>query len=521
MKRSSSDTVDEIPWTDVQQEPAKKPKPDNVCIAIEPVGVSEVENGHKNGGENGHHNGDSGESNGTQHEIRFSSLEESNPSLTEVENGAGDLLYTEVIETTTEAVEETDKVDWVEISDAGEDCEKNEENSQLDEDESMDLRVSEEKESESEGAAVSKSFVKLPPKEGTWEQRLISIHELPGHSFKINAVDMVGNILVSASDDTTVKAWNLETKAEICTFSGHKEPVTAVQILDLAASRELSEDGHVVISGSTDCYIKIWLAPSGKEIKSIYTYNPISCVAYIPSEALIVTGTKGGKLELFDAKTGKPLHSELPFDLPVVSMKVCGDMIICGDPQGRLQVWILRERKLIFKRTSNSMETSRLSLAGIDFYGSSNIIAGLLSGSIKKMSWTNGSVVKMRRGNKDRVDALQVVNELMVYTTSTKDKSYLHFYNLPSNIYLGSAEGHCQMTNVAAVRKDGHWHVATGGEKLQLWVYNGLDQQQKRDGMVEMFLQPQSESQVDESDSEEEEEEVVKDEKSNSWCSVM
>jgi hypothetical protein len=45
-------------------------------------------------------------------------------------------------------------------------------------------------------------------------------------------------------------------------------------------------------------------------------------VGYIPGDALLVTGTDGGKLELFDAKTGLNLSSEHAFELPVVSMKV-------------------------------------------------------------------------------------------------------------------------------------------------------------------------------------------------------
>jgi WD40 repeat protein len=123
-------------------------------------------------------------------------------------------------------------------------------------------------------------------------------------------------------------------------MSGHKEAVTAVKILDMASSKEIySDGGHVVISGSTDCCAKFWHVPtgtfqfcfqkndfnvriSGKELSSIYTFNAITCVGYINNDCLLVTATEGGKLELFDAKSGKNLSSVLAFELPVVSMKV-------------------------------------------------------------------------------------------------------------------------------------------------------------------------------------------------------
>jgi hypothetical protein len=45
-------------------------------------------------------------------------------------------------------------------------------------------------------------------------------------------------------------------------------------------------------------------------------------VGYICNDDLLVTATDGGKLELFDVKSGKNLSSALAFELPVVSMKV-------------------------------------------------------------------------------------------------------------------------------------------------------------------------------------------------------
>jgi len=67
-------------------------------------------------------------------------------------------------------------------------------------------------------------------------------------------------------------------------------------------------------------------------------------------------------------------------------------MIICGDPQCRLQVWIVKDKKLCCRRSSNGMETSRPNLSAISFYGTDNIIAGFFSGSVKKMSWANGKL---------------------------------------------------------------------------------------------------------------------------------
>jgi WD40 repeat protein len=85
------------------------------------------------------------------------------------------------------------------------------------------------------------------------------IHEIQFLQFSLHY-----KIIFHFSEDTTLKAWDTATKKEICTMSGHKEAVTAVKILDLASSKEIySDGGHVVISGSTDCYAKFWHVPTG------------------------------------------------------------------------------------------------------------------------------------------------------------------------------------------------------------------------------------------------------------------
>ena len=56
-------------------------------------------------------------------------------------------------------------------------------------------------------------------------------------------------------------------------------------------------------SGSQDCSLRIWNLTSGCLISSTYTYNPITRLVLLPfgqdEEIRAVTGTDGGKLELF------------------------------------------------------------------------------------------------------------------------------------------------------------------------------------------------------------------------------
>ncbi len=79
-----------------------------------------------------------------------------------------------------------------------------------------------------------------------------------GHLGVINAVVFSpdGKTLASASDDQTVKLWELSTGNVLRTFRGHTSNVT---------SCDFSPDGNNIVSGSNDETVRVWDVASGKE----------------------------------------------------------------------------------------------------------------------------------------------------------------------------------------------------------------------------------------------------------------
>ncbi|XP_059475463.1 uncharacterized protein LOC132196679 [Neocloeon triangulifer] len=532
MKRSSSERAGENPWTEIQQEPAKKAKSEDVpLIIIEDAGIVELplppnptgENGHQNGNGNLEHqngnsatgdavdgighlpkeNGENGHSSGDSPGLTLKDAENGmDPIFEDDANGPSTI---EIAGGSQNQTEEAGKAETLETED----------------EENMELKLDEDQPTESQDEQVpepaGEPAVNLP-----WGPGAISLREMIGHTLKVNAVDIKDNILVSGSDDTTVRAWDLVNKKEICSLNC-KKAVSAVLVLDRETSREIVDSGNVVISGAKDGSAKIWEIPSGNLMKSFDLSSGITCIAYIPSDALLIFGTEKGQLELVDTKSGKTLSSVLAFACPVISLKAAAGKIFCGDLHGCLQTWSAKDKKLNLYRTSNAIENTRRNLSSLALCDTNNIIVGMQSGSVKKMNWINGSVSKLRAGAGDSVDALGVTDDLIIVTTSNEEKSYLHFYNLASGSYLGSARGKNKMTALAAAMFQDYLVVACGGEDLDLWVCGGPDLSEIGFEMVATCQLPQPEI-LEETDSEDDgEEDDAKTDSSSVFgrCSIM
>lgn len=87
--------------------------------------------------------------------------------------------------------------------------------------------------------------------------------------------------LASGSRDRTIKIWDCQTHQVIHTLTGHQQSINALQF---------SPDGSLLASGSADKQVKLWQATTGELITSLQGHTlAITALAFCPSRLDVTT----------------------------------------------------------------------------------------------------------------------------------------------------------------------------------------------------------------------------------------
>jgi WD40 repeat protein len=141
-------------------------------------------------------------------------------------------------------------------------------------------------------------------------EEIRELRRFDGHTASITSVAISpdGKLALSASQDRTVRLWDVKTGKELRRLIGHKLPVWSLAF---------APDGTWAVTGSggldsPDNTVRIWDIPSGKErLRLVGHKQMVHCVAVSPDGRRVLSGSGGtneSEVRLWDVATGKELQ---------------------------------------------------------------------------------------------------------------------------------------------------------------------------------------------------------------------
>jgi WD40 repeat protein len=108
-----------------------------------------------------------------------------------------------------------------------------------------------------------------------------------------------GKHVLSASQDQTVRVWNIAEAKEVKKLTGHKNWITSLA---------LSPDGKLAVTTCDDLTVKLWNLETGKEVDSLDlggASDVAKCVALTPDGRGFLTGTANWLVLRFEMQAEK------------------------------------------------------------------------------------------------------------------------------------------------------------------------------------------------------------------------
>ncbi|XP_047216509.1 protein pleiotropic regulator PRL2 isoform X1 [Girardinichthys multiradiatus] len=360
----------------------------------------------------------------------------------------------------------------------------------------------------------------------SWEKVRFRLRLLEGHNDIVTSVVAVDNLVVSGSRDTTVKVWHVPTATEQKNLGGHTGGVTCLSAPPpeycrrLAWSLSLSDKERFILSGSADCYVKIWALSIGQCVKSVYTFNAVTALCFAPEgDGYIISGSDGGKVQAWSWDTFQNCQSVNAHQEAVTSIQSQGPLVFSGSAEGGVSVWENRcsERdplKLLHHWTSQVTGLSggadgRLKLSP----RGDRVFLAYGRAWIKILHWRTGMISRLTNHSSITgvTDCVHQTGGLLIgscYDLANGESS-LNLFSLPQCRYLASLtwpDAPRILCFAAWTTGSGDHRWVTGGRDLIVWEQLPISGKQRGDVTVKRDSRMDSTLLESEGDTEEDEE---------------
>nr|XP_046176463.1 F-box/WD repeat-containing protein 7-like isoform X2 [Oncorhynchus gorbuscha] len=220
---------------------------------------------------------------------------------------------------------------------------------------------------------------------------------LKGHDdHVITCLQFCGDLIVSGSDDNSLKVWSALTSKCLRTLVGHTGGVWSSQM-----------SGNIVISGSTDRTLKVWDAESGECVHTLYGHtSTVRCIHLHDKQ--VVSGSRDATLRLWDVDSGECLHVLTGHVAAVRCVQYDGRRVVSGGYDFMVKVWDPETETCLHTLQGHTNRVYSLQFDG------AYVVSGSLDTSIRVWDVVTGGCVHTLTGHQSLTSGMELKNNILV-----------------------------------------------------------------------------------------------------------
>lgn len=332
------------------------------------------------------------------------------------------------------------------------------------------------------------------------------VRDLVGHSSTVLACAITsdGRHLISASDDHTLKIWDLETGLALAALQGHTDWVTAcvatpncrriisashdhtLKVWDLASGHVIATlqghtdrvtacavtpDGRRVISTSWDNTLKVWDLDSGVALATLQGHADwVTTCTVSPDGRRLVSGSDDETLKIWDLASGHVMATLKGHRARIRACAITTDSrrVVSASDDETLKVWNMETGQPLATLQGH---TGWVTACAVTSDGR-RVVSASDDETLKVWDLDSGRLLATFQGHADRVTACAVTPDGRRVVSASHDHT-LKVWDLDSDRSLSTLQGHAAWVTACAVSPDGR-RVVSGSHDhtLKIWDFN-------------------------------------------------
>lgn len=280
----------------------------------------------------------------------------------------------------------------------------------------------------------------------------------------INAIALASDdqMLASASDDKTIRLWNMQTKKEQFVLHDHTQCVKTV-----AFHPRLH---NTLASGSRDRTIKLWDLQTRKVIQTLTGHeHAVNAVLFSPDEQLLASGSSDKQVKLWNSQTGKIIATLKGHTLAVTALAFSSSssepLLASASADSTVKLWNLKTFELVHTLTEHTA-----TVRAVAFSPNGNWLATAGDDRTIRLwdiaSWQHNRTLS---GHPWVVSALAFSSDGETLISGSWDKT-LKLWQVSTGHEIGLLTGHTDSISCVAIAKDTNMTASGSHDRtIKLW----------------------------------------------------